>query len=67
MASKQYAVVGEECVACGCCEKVCRLQAVRVYFGVYAKVDTQKCVGCQKCADECPAGVIRMVKREEQP
>ena len=40
-----------DCVACGCCVKVCPLGAIQIIKGV-------KCVGCGKCAKECPAGVI---------
>lgn len=46
------------CVACGCCVKVCPLSAIQVVRGVAAQVNTQKCVGCGKCARECPATVI---------
>ena len=48
------------CVACGCCVKVCPLQAIAVVRGVAARVDGAKCVGCGKCARECPASVIKI-------
>ena len=48
------------CVACGCCVKVCPLQAIAVVRGVAARVDGAKCVGCGKCARECPASVIEI-------
>lgn len=51
-------VTQSDCVACGCCVKVCPLGAIRVYKGIAAQVDTEKCVGCGKCARECPASVI---------
>lgn len=47
-----------DCVACGCCVKVCPLRAIQIIKGVMAQVDMEKCVGCGKCAKECPAGVI---------
>lgn len=47
-----------DCVACGCCAKVCPLGAIRIFKGVAAQVDGAKCVGCGKCARECPASVI---------
>lgn len=47
-----------DCVACGCCAKVCPLGAIRVFRGVAAQVDAGKCVGCGKCARECPASII---------
>lgn len=58
--SKKLAFVSEECVACGCCVKVCPLKAISIYKGVYAQVDENKCVGCGKCANVCPAQVIRI-------
>lgn len=36
------------------------MAAISVYKGLYAQVDTEKCVGCGKCAKECPASVITM-------
>ena len=58
---KKAQVPKEECVACGCCVKVCPKEAIRVYFGQYAMVDWSLCVGCGKCARECPASIIRAV------
>lgn len=49
-----------QCVGCGCCVKVCPLNAVSVYRGIRAVVDTGRCVGCGKCAAECPASVIEI-------
>lgn len=65
MASKKYASVGTDCVACGCCAKVCPKDAISVWRGVTAKVDKTKCIGCGKCAKECPAGTIILKAREE--
>ncbi|MDE6880164.1 MAG: 4Fe-4S binding protein [Oscillospiraceae bacterium] len=48
------------CVACGCCTKVCPLQAVRVAWGLWAQVEESKCVGCGRCVKECPASVITL-------
>lgn len=45
------------CVACGCCAKVCPMNAIEIYRGLYAKI-SEKCVGCGKCAKECPASII---------
>lgn len=47
-----------DCVACGCCAKVCPFGAIHIFKGVAAQVDGEKCVGCGKCAGECPASVI---------
>ena len=50
----------DACVACGCCVKVCPLQAIEIVRGVMAQVRQDKCVGCGKCARECPASVIKI-------
>ncbi len=55
----------EDCVACGCCLKVCPVKAISVYKGIRAQVDENKCVGCGKCAKECPASVIE-IRQEVQ-
>ena len=48
------------CVACGCCTKVCRKEAIKIIRGVFAEVQKDRCVGCGLCAKECPASVIQM-------
>ena len=48
------------CVACGCCVKVCPMQAIEIVRGITAKVNGENCVGCGKCARECPASVIEI-------
>ena len=49
-----------DCVACGCCVKVCPMGAIHIDHGIAAQVDRKKCVGCGKCARECPASVIEI-------
>ena len=55
-----------DCVACGCCVKVCPLGAIRIISGIMAQVDMGKCVGCGKCAKECPASVITVREVEHE-
>ena len=58
---KRKAVVAQsECVACGCCVKVCPMGALEINHGLYAQIHEDKCVGCGKCAKECPASVIEI-------
>lgn len=58
---RRNAYVNEnDCVACGCCVKVCPLGAIRVFRGIAARVDEEKCVGCGRCVRECPASVIEL-------
>lgn len=48
----------DQCVACGCCIKVCPRDAITIPRGIFAVVDENLCVGCGKCVKECPASVI---------
>ena len=65
MASKRYSVVNKSiCVACGACEKVCPLEAIKVHKECFAKVAQDRCVGCGKCEKVCPANSITMESRE---
>ncbi len=57
---RKAVICEDQCVACGCCVKVCPLSAVQIYKGIKAKVNFYKCVGCGKCAVECPASVIKI-------
>lgn len=38
-------VVQEDCVACGCCVKVCPLGAIQIMKGIMAQVNMDNCVG----------------------
>lgn len=62
----KIAVIGKDCVACGCCVKACPKGAVHVPMGVLAVVDSRKCVGCGICAKICPAAVIEIAEREAE-
>lgn len=46
---RKIAAVGRECVACGSCENICPRGAIRVWNGLIARVDGEKCVGCGMC------------------
>lgn len=52
------------CVACGCCVKVCPLNAIQIFRGSVATVHLGRCVGCGRCAKECPASVIEIQEVE---
>ena len=57
---RKAVVDSKRCVACGCCAKVCPMQAIEIVRGVMAQVRLEKCVGCGKCVRECPASVIAL-------
>lgn len=61
---KKAFVNSSDCVACGCCVKVCPIGAISIHLGITAKVDEQRCVGCGRCAKECPACVISVCEVE---
>lgn len=48
------------CVACGVCALQCPFNAIDIYKGCYANVDSKKCVGCGLCFKACPANAIFM-------
>ncbi len=60
MAKRKAVVSTKECVACGCCMKVCPRSAITVPKGVLAEINRDLCVGCGLCARECPASVITL-------
>ncbi len=60
MAKRKAAVNIRECVACGCCMKVCPRSAISVPKGIHAEIDRNLCVGCGKCVKECPASIITL-------
>ena len=55
---KRAFVAADDCVACGCCVKVCPRNAIEIWRGITAKIDFETCVGCGRCKKECPASVI---------
>lgn len=60
MAKRKAIVNIRECVACGCCIKVCPRGAISVPKGIYAEIDKSLCIGCGKCMKECLASIITM-------
>lgn len=48
------------CIGCTLCTKQCEEGAITVE-GNLAHIDYDKCVGCGKCAEKCPAKIIREI------
>ena len=65
MAKRKAIVNIRECVACGCCIKICPRGAISIPKGIYAEIDKSLCIGCGKCAKECPASIISLEVTEE--
>lgn len=57
---KKAFVNAEDCVACGCCVKVCPKNAIEIWHGIMARINKEQCIGCGKCVRECPASVIQL-------
>lgn len=62
--TKKYAVVSDECVACGTCLFACSFGAISIENGIKAIIETEMCKGCAKCVKICPASVIKLEKED---
>ena len=65
MVKKKAVVSIQDCVACGCCMKVCPRNAITIPNGIHAVIDRERCVGCGICTKECPASIITLEVAEK--
>ncbi len=65
MAKRKAVVSIQQCVACGCCMKVCPRNAIKIPKGIHAEINKELCVGCGICAKECPASIITLEVAEQ--
>ncbi len=65
MTRKKAVVSIQDCVACGCCMKVCPRNAITIPNGIHAVIDRECCVGCGICTKECPASIITLEVAEK--
>ncbi|MCF8034179.1 MAG: 4Fe-4S binding protein [Desulfarculaceae bacterium] len=56
----------EACVACGECEAICQVAAVKVDDET-AEVDQELCLGCGLCVTACPNDALVMRRRTARP
>lgn len=49
--------IGPRCSACHYCFNKCPVGAIR-FAGTSYEIDEFKCIGCGKCAEVCPSGII---------
>jgi len=57
--ARLHAVVdASKCTACGLCEQVCPVGAIRITY--IARVNTERCTGCGVCAENCPLKAIKL-------
>lgn len=58
--------IGPRCSACHYCFNECPVGAIR-FVGDSYSIDEFKCIGCGKCAEVCPAGIIYDPEQPETP
>jgi ferredoxin len=52
--------ISDKCEACGKCEPVCPVEAIKKNDKKYV-INEDDCVSCGRCADECPVEAIAEV------
>jgi len=58
------ALVPAACIACGRCESVCPVGAIRYDDKGEPVIAFDKCIGCGKCVKACPASALKMAYPE---
>lgn len=49
------------CSACGACQAVCQMDAIRVE--AVAQIDLDRCIGCGLCVVDCPTQAMTLVQK----
>ncbi len=68
----RYKVIGEKCINCGECKKVCKYHAIfgqtrksRFKFGYPPfEIRDKRCTRCGECLPVCPTGAIVVIERK---
>lgn len=57
-------IKGNRCKGCSICSKICPTKAINMKYDrngeLYAEIDYQKCVFCNKCITACPYSVVKL-------
>lgn len=66
----KHVFVGEKCIGCGLCARVCPAFAIELLGGRGPKMSGMKvylgrCLFCQQCEEVCPTGAIKLTKDYE--
>ncbi|MGM0501768.1 MAG: NADH-ubiquinone oxidoreductase-F iron-sulfur binding region domain-containing protein [Bacillota bacterium] len=56
-----YEISHEICIACGKCEEICPVDAIRGDKEQKYSIDPEICISCGKCAEVCPVDAIAKV------
>jgi Na+-translocating ferredoxin:NAD+ oxidoreductase RNF subunit RnfB len=49
------------CLGQGSCIGVCPVDAISLAGNGLIKIDRNLCIGCEKCVEQCPTGVLKMI------
>ncbi len=49
------------CLGMGTCASVCHEDAISIGDNGYAEIDQAKCIGCGRCLNSCPKGIIKRI------
>jgi len=55
----------DECTACGSCEEVCPMKAIKI--NDTAEINIERCIGCGLCVSSCPSDAISLIKKKPLP
>ncbi|MDI6799477.1 MAG: 4Fe-4S binding protein [Actinomycetota bacterium] len=57
-ASKNLVSIGEDCIDCGACGRVCPIGTVAMDFKDSGRVASIDCLRCRECLAKCPVGAL---------
>ncbi len=59
-----YTIVEDLCKGCSLCSRKCPVEAISGQIKTPYKIDSDKCVRCGQCIDNCKFGAIRIISGE---
>lgn len=58
--------VGEKCVGCGICVKICPTDVLEVVEKRSTPAKLEECMACRVCEAACPMNTIKIIEPEWQ-
>ncbi|MBC8233732.1 4Fe-4S binding protein [bacterium] len=55
----------DKCNGCGLCVEVCLAEAIVLNFPKELRIETEECLECRACENECPNDAITVIQRSE--